>query len=973
MREKQVKQRWMTWRIIALLALLISITLNSVPSASADETPDPQDPQPLAGQLVYALTTSNQLLTFDSTNPNQIKSRLNITGLAAGENLVGIDFRPATGRLYAVSSASQLYIIELNNGAAVKIGIPFTPLINGTEFGIDFNPTVDRIRFTSDARQNLRLNPDTGAVVAPPDQQLTFNGSDVNSSAIPQVVASAYTNNFPGATTTVLYNLDANLNVLVTQIPPNNGTLNTVGALGVDFSAVAGFDIASLNSNNQVALAALQTGGSTASRLYNINLTNGQATDLGSIGTNETIRDISLFIYDGSVPGTAYALTATNQLISFDPTNPSQIKSRVNVTGLSIGENLLGIDFRPVNKRLYGVGSTSQIFVIDVNSGFATKIGAVLTPLLNGTDFGFDFNPQADRLRITSNATQNLRINPDTGAVVMSDLALVYNTGDVNQASTPNVVASAYTNNFAGTPATTLYNIDSALDNLSTQIPPNDGKLNTRGALGVNIDAISGFDIASSLSTVQTGLAVLQPNATITSRLYSINLATGQATDLGLVGTAESLIGLSIGIIEVGSVFHTLAPTRLYDSRPSGTNTPNPPLGVGEGALAAGNTRTIQATGNAGIPAGATAILANITVVNAVGGGNLSAFPANQDSSATASVNWYQSPTGLGPRTVSNFATIALSPSGAFKVRTDGNSADIIIDVTGYLDRNIVSGGVFKTISGNARLYDSRPSGTNTPNPPLGVGEGALTRGASNNSNVRTLQVTGNLGVPTTAIAVVVNLTAVNTSDSGFFNLYPSGGTIPTTSTLNWQTTGVAGTNIPGVVPNLAIVPLGTGANAGKISISAGGNASTAGANFIVDVLGYIDNVTGATGGFFNPLATPSRLYDSRASQPNFPGSNIKGVLTAGTNRTILARGVLNSPATAVAVRITTVDVAGGGNLAMFPGSVFPGISNVNTTAANQQIGNFAIVALASDGTFTVRLPGGANMGFVLDIVGFIN
>ena len=157
----------------------------------------------------------------------------------------------------------------------------------------------------------------------------------------------------------------------------------------------------------------------------------------------------------------------------------------------------MGIDFRPLTGRLYGVGSTSQVYVIDADSGFASPIGAPFTPALAGTEFGVDFNPQADRLRVVSNAGQNLRINPETGGAT-TDRNLAFATTDANAGKTPSVVGAAYTNNVARAPSTVLNDIDSGLDILATQAPPNNGTLNTVGKLGVDTGDLVGFDISTT-------------------------------------------------------------------------------------------------------------------------------------------------------------------------------------------------------------------------------------------------------------------------------------------------------------------------------------------------------------------------------------------------------------------------------------------------------------------------------------------
>ncbi len=91
------------------------------------------------------------------------------------------------------------------------------------------------------------------------------------------VSAAAYTNNFAGATTTVLFDIDHATDKLYSQIPPNNGTLVETGSLGIDVTAENGFDIGGTTNK---AYALLTVGGTT--RIYTINLTTGVATQLSA-------------------------------------------------------------------------------------------------------------------------------------------------------------------------------------------------------------------------------------------------------------------------------------------------------------------------------------------------------------------------------------------------------------------------------------------------------------------------------------------------------------------------------------------------------------------------------------------------------------------------------------------------------------------------------------------------------------------
>ncbi len=252
---------------------------------------------------VYGVTSTNSLVRFDSATPGTISSTVAVTGLNAGASLLGIDFRPADGLLYGVSSDSRLYTINLSSGAATSIGAAGAFTLSGTSFGFDFNPVPDRIRVTSNADQNLRLNPNNGALVAV-DGPLAIAAGDVNAGANPNIVGSAYTNSFSGTTTTTLYGIDSALDILVTQIPPNNGTLNTVGVLGFDTTDQVGFDIFFLGNLAFASFTAIGGGSS----FYSINLATGAATAIGAIGSGLLISDIA--IQQVPEPGTLTLLAA---------------------------------------------------------------------------------------------------------------------------------------------------------------------------------------------------------------------------------------------------------------------------------------------------------------------------------------------------------------------------------------------------------------------------------------------------------------------------------------------------------------------------------------------------------------------------------------------------------------------------------------------------------------------------------------
>lgn len=307
---------------------------------------------PQATNLVYALTTTNALARVSASTPGTlVGAPIAITGLVTGDTLVAIDFRPATGQLYGLGingAVAHLYTISVTTATATQVGgniaLPQSSGVTGagTRFGLDFNPTVDRIRVVSDVGDNFRLNPDTGAVA----------GADTALNPAPtSVVGAAYTNNFAGASATTLYDIDSAVDRLFVQggnpvppgVSPNTGTLTLVGNLGVDSSNEVGFDIASDSAGT--AYASLQVGG--VSQLYTVNLGSGAATLVGNFGGGITARDISVF-------SSAQVPVGGTTTLNFRITNPN---ATLALTGLSFTDALpdgLAVDASPMATNTCG-------------------------------------------------------------------------------------------------------------------------------------------------------------------------------------------------------------------------------------------------------------------------------------------------------------------------------------------------------------------------------------------------------------------------------------------------------------------------------------------------------------------------------------------------------------------------------------------------------------------------------------------
>ena len=268
--------RLRAWAVapVAALALLASVSVPTIVQGQA------------APNMV-AITANGQIVRFNGTAPGTIASTTAITGLQGGETIVGADFRPANGRLYAVASTGRIYTVDPTSGAATQSGSAALSL-TGAAFGVDFNPVPDRLRVVSDADQNLRINVDT--VETTTDGTLKYAPADANASANPMIVAAGYTNSMAGATATTLFVIDSGLDTLARQDPPNEGVLNTIGKLGVDVTEAAGFDI---QADGNRAFAALTTAGGAGSELYSIDLNSGTATRVGPIGSGLQVRSLA--------------------------------------------------------------------------------------------------------------------------------------------------------------------------------------------------------------------------------------------------------------------------------------------------------------------------------------------------------------------------------------------------------------------------------------------------------------------------------------------------------------------------------------------------------------------------------------------------------------------------------------------------------------------------------------------------------
>lgn len=228
------------------------------------------------------------------------------------------------------------------------------------------------------------------------------------------------------------------------------------------------------------------------------------------------------------------ALTPNNELVWLDTEQRSAGKP-VAIQG--VAGKVIGIDVRPIDKKLYGVTDRGMIFTVDPESGGVTPMSMLAKPFEPGGRAAVDFNPQADRLRLIGVNGTSFRVNVVTGEVAV-DGSLRYDPKDRNAARKAGVTAVAYTNAMANAKGTELFDLDTGNGLFALQSPPNDGIMQTRGK--IEFSANAAFDILLDAKQDNVGYVVDK------AVLHSIDLDTGAAKALGPVAGLPAIIDIAV-------------------------------------------------------------------------------------------------------------------------------------------------------------------------------------------------------------------------------------------------------------------------------------------------------------------------------------------------------------------------------------------------------------------------------------------
>ena len=186
---------------------------------------------PLLATVVFAAEPQLVALLDDGTlvvfRPGAESRTLRLPDVSG--KLVGIDRRPADGKLYGIAG-SEVYTVDPSTGAATLVSTLTVPFDGEARSGVDFTPQLDRLRLVSADGRNMRVNVAIGATAV--DTPLAYAAGDPHAGTRPRITAAGYGNNRPDVATTTLFEIDSGLDVLVIQDPANDGVLKTVGPLG---------------------------------------------------------------------------------------------------------------------------------------------------------------------------------------------------------------------------------------------------------------------------------------------------------------------------------------------------------------------------------------------------------------------------------------------------------------------------------------------------------------------------------------------------------------------------------------------------------------------------------------------------------------------------------------------------------------------------------------------------------------------
>jgi len=506
-------------------------------------------------EFLTSLTSNNTLLLFNSEMPGEV-TEVPVTGIEG--TLIGIDTRPSNGLIYGITTANKIYTLAPNGFDMGSFNRDF--ILTQEEF----NELRNGALYVNLHTNNFNGGELRGQIQVEPENDIVALGIPIEESQ--EVGATTPPDGPAMGAFNVLYD-DA------TNTLRMSGTFNnlTSSLLPVGNPDVEGNPTSSIHLHDGVA-------GENGPIIRNFTVDESGAFEGNFTLTDEEevlLLDGALYVnlhtqnFNGGELRGQVAVDVENDVVAFGiPIEESQqVGAVIPPDGPAMGmfdlvydnstQNLtVEGEFSNLTSPLFPIGPTVDVVgnpqsAVHLHNGVAGENGPIIRnlttddevatfvselniPFNAGVVSGFDFNPVADRLRLVGDNDQNFRINVDTGAVI-EDGTLTFAEDDPNAGINPNVTAAAYTNAIAAPTTTALYNIDPLLDQLLLQNPPNAGTQVTIGDLGFDFDVVGGFDIISAAEGDNTAFAISD------AMLYSVDLETGAATSLGMIGDDANL------------------------------------------------------------------------------------------------------------------------------------------------------------------------------------------------------------------------------------------------------------------------------------------------------------------------------------------------------------------------------------------------------------------------------------------------
>ncbi|NAZ87893.1 DUF4394 domain-containing protein [Kineococcus indalonis] len=267
---------------IVAAAAAAAVLVPTAAAADSGRRGQERDRSPRAVGLV----DGTQLVTFSASAPRGVRPTGTITGLVQDTRLVGIDARAQDRQVYGVGDRGGVYVLDVHTAKA-RLDRRLTVPLEGTAFGVDFNPVADALRVVSDTGQNLRQPFATAGAATVADTPLS---SPPAAGTTTGVTAAAYTNNdLDPATATTLFVLSTATDQVAVQSPANSGTLAATGELGVDLTGDVGFDVSGTTAYALVPGTGAHAGRTT---VHEVSLLTGKATQEGHL--DAAVTDLAL-------------------------------------------------------------------------------------------------------------------------------------------------------------------------------------------------------------------------------------------------------------------------------------------------------------------------------------------------------------------------------------------------------------------------------------------------------------------------------------------------------------------------------------------------------------------------------------------------------------------------------------------------------------------------------------------------------